>query len=109
MKTDNKDSIELLLKSYFSSKTNMDLENIDFRQRLAALVQHLVDKDFPALVQLLYRIDVSEKSLKAQLNNAPVAQSTAIITDAIIQRLKEKQRSQATYPYPQDIPEDERW
>lgn len=107
-KDNTAEALELFLEKYFS-KNDLDWQNIDLRQKLKDLVSQWIDKDFAALVQLLYRIDVSEKDLRLKLRNAPLEQSTDIIVEAIIERQMEKQRTKNIFKRWEDIPEDERW
>lgn len=106
----NEESIDLFLEKLFSGKLDLDSKDIDIRQKLTAIVQHLIDQNFPALIQLLYKIDVSEQMLKSKLINGSIEQSTDIVVDAIWTRLTEKLRTRNQYRQrPEDIPEDERW
>lgn len=41
----------------------------DLRQKLIVLINELINKDFHALMQLLYRIDVYEKKIKLLFRN----------------------------------------
>ncbi len=78
---------------------------------LAALtikVEELINHQFQYLVQLLYRIDVSEDKLKALLN-AEHSSSASIIAKAIIDRLMEKIEVRNTFKSDIIIPEEDRW
>lgn len=105
----NNEELNLFLETYFAKNRELELESDVLREKLKILVQRLVDKDFSALVQVLYRIDVSEKKLKSILSNNPLERSTDILVDAIIERQKEKLRARDTFSHSADIPEDERW
>ena len=71
-----------LLKNY-SAK---DLEN-----NLAVYINELIDKDFNKLVNLLYRIDISEQKLKIALQNEDkTISSSKTIAKLIIERQLQK-------------------
>ena len=72
---------ELLEK--YSAK---DLEN-----NLAVYINELIDKDFNKLVNLLYRIDISEQKLKIALQNEDkTISSSKTIAKLIIERQLQK-------------------
>ena len=48
----------------FENYSDQDLEN-----KLAVYINELIDKDFNRLINLLYRIDISEEKLKLALQN----------------------------------------
>jgi hypothetical protein len=66
------------------------LELDDLKRSLAFYVNDLLLNDFPRLVQLLYRIDVSEKKVKEVLRAAPDQDAGLLIADLIVQRQLEK-------------------
>lgn len=106
----NEKNNDLLLEKIFSGKIIMDYKDIDLRQKLTTIIQKLIDQDFTGLVQLLYKIDVSEQALKSKLRNAPLEQSANVIVDAILERLSEKNKTKDSFHFDVDnIPEDERW
>ncbi len=79
------------------------------RQDLIRLINELINHDFHALVQLLYRIDVNEKKLKSLLQIKEGMESAPVIADLIIERQMEKARSRAQYSRPDSPSEEERW
>lgn len=79
------------------------------RDRLIALINELINQDFQSLVQLLYRIDVDEKKLKALLSNAQGAASAPIIADLLIERQLQKERTRAQFPARNPPADEERW
>jgi len=106
----NAENPELFLSQYFSEKNMLRVDGDLLRKKLIAIVQHLLVTDFSALVQLLYRIDVSEKDLKCKLGNAGLEQSVDVVVDAILERLEEKRKTRERFgSNTDDIPEDERW
>ncbi len=77
------------------------------------LTQHcngLLQTDFPALVQLLYRVDVPENRLKYLLKNAGGEDAGGIMARLILERVEQIILSRKKYRMPEDnISEDERW
>jgi hypothetical protein len=71
-------------------KTIAKLDERELLHSLAAYVNELIMTNFERLVQLLYRIDVSEEKLKKLLRQNPESDAGMIIADLIIERQKQK-------------------
>lgn len=70
----------------FENYANQDLEN-----KLAVYINKLIDKDFNRLVNLLYRIDISEEKLKLALQKEDKSHSSGkTIAQLIIERQFQK-------------------
>ena len=70
----------------FENYSNQDLES-----KLAIYINELIDKDFNKLVNLLYRIDISEQKLKSALQNEDKTISSGkTIARLIIERQLQK-------------------
>ena len=70
----------------FENYSNQDLES-----KLAIYINELIDKDFNKLVNLLYRIDISEQKLKIALQNEDKTISSGkTIAQLIIERQLQK-------------------
>jgi len=67
------------------------------RQKLIFLINELIKKDFDALIQLLYRIDVYEKKIRLYLSKNRQEDSAAILADLIIERQLEKMESRKKF------------
>ena len=67
------------------------------RQKLIILINELIIKDFHALVQLLYRIDVYEKKIRLYLEKESNEDSAAILADLIVERQLEKVESRKRF------------
>lgn len=80
-----------------------------FRVRLAVYLNDLINQDFEKLVQLLYRLDVSEKKLKALLSQNNQADAGRIIADLIIERQLQKVELRKKFRKQDDISEEEKW
>jgi hypothetical protein len=79
------------------------------RQQLADAINYLLVSDFSRLVQVLYRVDVSEQKLKQLLQEQPTADAAVLISDLLIQRQEEKIKTRQSFRSEDNIPEDEKW
>lgn len=67
------------------------------RLKLISLINELINKDFDALVRLLYRIDVSEKKIRVVLDQNMETDSASILADLIIERQLQKIESRKRF------------
>ena len=81
----------------------------NFRVELAAFVNHLINTDFEKLVFLLYRIDVSESTIKQLLAVPSVNNAGQLIADAIIKRQLQKIESRQQFKQDINIAEEDKW
>ena len=82
----------------------------EMRQQLIAYITYLFLNDFNRLVQLLYRVDVKEDTLKQQLKENSQTESAVVITDLLISRQKEKLAlKSSTPPPPESKNKEEKW
>jgi hypothetical protein len=65
-------------------------EQGEHKKELSAYLNHLIENDFPALLQLLYRVDVSEQKLKSTLKENQGANAGDLLAELLIERQKEK-------------------
>jgi hypothetical protein len=82
------------------------------RARLEELINHLLNNDFEKLINILYRIDVSESKLKKLLKENPGINASSIIAGMIIERQLQKIRSRGQFTQPKnhdDKDENEKW
>src|SRR5690349_25081726 len=61
-----------------------------FRIQLVNAIEMLLQKDFPRLIQILYRLDVDEEKLKTQLKNNSGSDTAEVISDMIMTRQLQK-------------------
>jgi hypothetical protein len=89
----------------------LDLQNIEklTKEDLSKAINHLIEMDFNALVNLLYRVDVDEKQLKQLLQSNTEMKAGDIIADLIILRLQQKANSRSRFKQQTDVPDDEKW
>ena len=78
-------------------------------EQLAHFVNDLIDKDFSRLVQILYRLDVSEDKLKTVLLENPTGDAGDMIATLILQRIEQQQKTKDMFKQEGHIPEDEKW
>ncbi|HEX7691500.1 MAG TPA: hypothetical protein VF408_03880 [Sediminibacterium sp.] len=84
------------------------LEKMDPRQ-LAEYVNGLIATDFPRLVQLLYRLDVSEEKLKAALAAHTGIDAGILIAQLLAERIEQSRKTRQMFRADGDIPEEEKW
>ena len=84
-------------------------EKEQLRKDITGYVNYLLLEDFNALVQLLYKVDVSEEKLKAVLRDNPGTDAAVLIADLLISRQEEKLNNRQPPPEDQGIPADEKW
>ena len=77
---------------------------------LARRINQLIENDFTQLLQILYRIDVSEQKLRSLLKQNTGTDAGRIIAVLIIERQLEKLRSRQQFRRDDDkINEEEKW
>lgn len=77
------------------------------RQQLISLINELINEDFHSLIQLLYRIDVSEKKIRMFLDQNLDKDSAIILADLIIERQLQKAESRQRFGNKIKPPSDE--
>ena len=86
----------------------MLIDDARFKE-LVAVINDLIKNDFPALIQVLYRVDVSEKKLKQALAENPQENAGKIIAHMLIQRQIQKQETKKMFSDNRDDAGEERW
>ena len=98
--------IELLLQE----NNELVLQEPAWYQQLKAAVNELINHHFDDLLQLLYRVDVSEAKLRQLLNDFPAADAAGIIANLLLERQLQKIKSRREHAQRDEtIPDDERW
>jgi len=89
----------------------LDLENIDklSKQDLANAINYLIEEDFHALIQVLYRLDINEKLLKQTLHDNKEEDAGVMIADMIIKRQTQKEEFKKQFKQQNDIAEEDKW
>ncbi|NCI47678.1 hypothetical protein [Sediminibacterium soli] len=78
-------------------------------EQLAEFVNELIEKDFSQLVQLLYRLDVSEEKIKHALTENPASDAGTMIAALLIERMQQSRLAREAFRPDSEIPEEERW
>ena len=103
---------ELILVSELSNKLEIDLAEKrsieELKLFLSGYISHLISNNPDKLVSILSRVDVSEKMLKANLQNQE-ENASSIMAQMIIDRQMEKIKTRQHYRSSDDISEDEKW
>lgn len=78
-------------------------------ETLTACINDLLVNDFYRLVQVLYRVDVSEKKLKTLLEEHKGEDAAPLIATLLIDRQLEKVRTRASFRQNGPISDDDKW
>ncbi|MEO8720624.1 MAG: hypothetical protein ABI297_05420 [Ginsengibacter sp.] len=91
------------------SETNSITEkpNEEIRRRLIFLINELINKDFYALLQLLYRVDVDEKKISICLDKNFEKDAALVFADLIIERQIQKIETRKQFSKPRRTETDE--
>lgn len=81
----------------FEANSIEQVPNEETKKRLMDLINELIQKDFNALVQLLYRIDVDEKKIRVYLKENKNQDSASVLADLIIERQQQKIKSRQEF------------
>lgn len=107
---------QMVLLKKSSGKSNNMNEPFDItlwekmgKEELARVVNYLIETDFHALVQVLYRIDINEVKLKQTLHDNASQNAGNLIADMIMKRQQQKAEMKKQFKQQTDIPEDEKW
>lgn len=79
------------------------------KSELAVYLNDLLLHDFHTLVQLLYRVDVPEKKIKAVLQQNLTEDAGNLLADLLLQRQQEKQETKKRFRFPDGASDEERW
>ena len=78
-------------------------------EQLGIFINDLVEKDFSRLVQILYRLDVSEDKLKSVLLEHPTGDAGDMIAKLIMERIEQSKKTKELFKNHEEIPDDEKW
>jgi hypothetical protein len=78
-------------------------------QHLLNEISRLIEKDFHAVVNILYRMDVSEEKIRLGLQLYPGRDAAEIITELVLERQAEKIRTRHLFNRDADIPDEDKW
>ena len=100
-----------LVQQELSAEFNIRLisSHENWMKELAAAINRLIQTDFTALVNILYRLDVSEARLKQVLTAQAGVDAGELIAALMVERQLEKARARNRFRQQDDIPDDEKW
>jgi hypothetical protein len=82
----------------------------ELQKRLTEYFNHLIQADFPKLISILYRLDISETRLKQMLKETPNQYAGQIIAGLVIERQRQKAETRKQYHKPDSADTDpEKW
>lgn len=76
---------------------------------LAGAINHLIQSDFARFINILYRIDISENTLRETLEKQSDQDAGVLIAELIIRRQLQKQQMRNQFKSQPPIPDDEKW
>lgn len=91
-----------------SSEQLLTLEQLSATQ-LADFINDLIERDFSRLIQLLYRLDVSEDKLKSVLIENPTGDAGMMMAQIIMERIAQREKTKDMFRNDGEIPEAEKW
>ncbi|MEN9684292.1 MAG: hypothetical protein RLZZ28_78 [Bacteroidota bacterium] len=92
----------------FEEQPLLKLEELSFEQ-MAAFINQLIESDFSRLVQILYRLDVSETKLKSVLLEHPTGDAGNLIAQLILERIASREKTRQLFKQEGEISEEEKW
>lgn len=106
--------MELSVDKYISNEFGLIIPEHAGREQLEMIlsekINELIEKDFPQLINILYRIDISEQKLKTLLKQHQDVDAARIMSAMIIDRQLEKIKLREQFRKNEDdISADERW
>jgi hypothetical protein len=72
-------------------------------------INYLIRSDFHSLVNILYRMDVSETRITEALAGEPGMDAAKIIADLMLERQLEKMKTREQFNRNDDIADEEKW
>ena len=81
----------------------------ELKAKLSHYLNHLLLTDFGTLVQLLYRVDVSENKLKQELADNKAMDAGDILADLLLSRQAEKLKTNQKFNFSSSPDENEKW
>lgn len=86
-----------------------ETEKEGLKRQLIVHINDLLLNDFNRLVQILYRVDVSEQKLKNLLKDNPQTDAAVIIADLLIERQDQKIKTKQSFRSNDNIASEEKW
>jgi N-acetylglucosamine kinase-like BadF-type ATPase len=106
---ENKELVKLVNKE-MAIELSEQISMEELQEKLSAHINRLIQNNFEQLVNLLYRIDVSEPKIKSLLQIQPGINAGDIIANLIIERQLQKIKSRQQFKTNNDnFTEEEKW
>jgi hypothetical protein len=103
------EAIENIMRGMLDVEAGKKYTHDQLIAMLAVHINQLLQTNFEQLVNLLYRIDVSEKKLKQLLRDFPKEDAGTIIAALIVERQLEKINSRNRYKTDGSFDGEEKW
>ena len=101
---------EEIFDGLMSESNLVMLQSGDRLKQLTAAINDLISHDFVKLVQLLYRVDVSENLVKKMLQEHPTEDAGGLIATLLVERQVQKIIQRKKWNTGEDdIPDEEKW
>ncbi len=97
------------LKTYISFALPKEISYEMLVKALSERLNAMINDDFAGLVQLLYRMDVSEKKLRDVLASNENQPSAELIAGIIIERQLQKIEARKSFKAGTNISDEEKW
>ena len=72
-------------------------------------INHLITTNFQSLLNILYRLDVSEQKINNALSSHPGHDAGQLIADLILERQIEKIKTRKLFNRQNDVPDEDKW
>ncbi len=79
------------------------------KEDLANAINYLIEQDFHALIQILYRLDINEDFLKQTLHDNAEKDAGLLIANMIIDRQIQKEKFKKQFKQQDDIADEDKW
>jgi hypothetical protein len=109
MEVENVSQVAVELNSEFARLVMKDSTYEALFAALSNRLKSMIHDDFSGLLQLLYRLDISESKIRDLVSTELGKPASEIIAHLIIERQLQKIESRKMYKPSNDIPEDEKW
>ena len=106
---DSSNEISITQKILSLADNMNDTATESLKSELIKYINDLINNDFNALTQLLYRIDVDERQLKEKLEAAKESDSATLIAQMIINRQLQKIKFAKKFNAKDSTSEEEKW
>ncbi|WP_298390947.1 hypothetical protein [Hydrotalea sp.] len=103
------DSPQHIVTQFLQNNHAVVAQNTTAYEQLRNAIQYLIETDFYALVQLLYRIDVDETLLRKTLHKQPEIDAADLITQLLIDRQAQKIAWRKNMQQQNDVSEEDKW